>query len=93
MAVASSGALFFALSAFDFPLPLASPLDLVLLVVGDVGEDRRGEREEEEEEEDGEELDEGGDDREEAEVGEGSIEGVISGSGSRLMLFWWSDVV
>jgi hypothetical protein len=88
MAVASSGASLFALSAFDFPLPLAS-LDLVLLVVGDVGEDRRGERENE----DGEELDEGGDDREEAEIGEGSMEGVISGSGSRLMLLWWSDIV
>lgn len=88
MAVASSGASLFALSAFDFPLPLAS-LDLVLLVVGDVGEDRRGEREDE----DGEELDEGGDDREEAEIGEGSMEGVISGSGSRLMLLWWSDIV
>lgn len=72
-----------------FALPLASPLALPLIV--DRGVDRRGESREEEEEFEVE----GGDDRDEADEGEGSIEGVISGSGSRLTvtLCWSADVV
>lgn len=86
MTVDSSGGgitLLFGLFAFALPL-----------VVDVGGEDRSGENREEKEEVEVEVEVEGGDDRDEAEVGEGSIEGVISGSGSRLTILWWSaDIV